>query len=71
MKLTKQQYIDRQKYINELRLRLDMIFDNASDHVQDYESNDELPEIDKLIEMTIEMIKEMESDIGNVKPKDR
>lgn len=52
-----------EKYLLELRDRLDTIFDVARDHVMDFGPNEELPQVDWLIQNTLKIMREMESPV--------
>lgn len=51
-----------EQYLLELRDRLDTIFNVARDHIMDFGPNEELPRIDWLIQNTLTIMGEMDSD---------
>lgn len=51
------------QYLKKLKARLDMIYDLASDHLMDYGVDETAPDVDAMIEMTLDVMKDMESDL--------
>lgn len=50
------------QYLKKLKARLDEIYDLASDHLMDYGVDETAPDIDSMIEMTLETMKDLESE---------